>query len=65
MKAVTILKDLLKVLEIISRFKVNWDKATIAGINMGDIHSFASILGCKVDSWPIKYLRLLLRGHPH
>lgn len=60
------LKHILMVFKIISEFCVNFLKSSLVDIDVGkeDLNRYALILGCKVDTWPMKYLGLPLGGHP-
>ncbi|KAJ9691733.1 hypothetical protein PVL29_013809 [Vitis rotundifolia] len=50
----------------ISGLKVNLDKSSIFGINLGQnhLHRLAELLDCKASGWPILYLDLPLGGNP-
>ena len=60
------LKSLLLVFGHIFGLKVNLNKSNIYGINLDQNHlsRLAELLDCKVSSWPILYLGLLLGGNP-
>lgn len=60
------LKVILQIFECISGFKVNLSKSSIAGIGVEDslMTSFAGLLGCKVENWPLSYLGMPLGGNP-
>lgn len=58
------LKNILKVFEITLGLKVNGEKSCIASIHVDELelNSLASLLGCKVEKWPLKYLGIPLGG---
>lgn len=54
----------VKIFELISGLKVNMSKSCLVGINLEEqrVRCLAEMIGCKVDSWPIKYLGVSLVG---
>ncbi|XP_028056784.1 uncharacterized protein LOC114260796 [Camellia sinensis] len=60
------LLKILRIFEIVSGLKVNLSKSSVVGINLADshVHRVAAMLGCSIDSFPLKYLGLPLGGDP-
>lgn len=60
------LKYIPKVLETISGLKVNLSKSNTVGIGVDELEfiTYAKMFGCKVDTWPLKYLGLPIGGAP-
>ena len=61
--------NILRLLEVfgsVSGLQVNLSKSTLLGINIDDdmLQNLASLSGCEVGAWPIKYLGLPLGGNP-
>lgn len=66
MDQITNLKTISKIFEVISGLKVNIEKSSIAGIGMDGsaLSSFVGNFGYKIESWPMKYLGMPLKGNP-
>lgn len=60
------LNYILQNFETISGLKVNFLKSSLASIGVvkEDLEHFSTILRCKVEDWPLKYLGLPLGGSP-
>ncbi|XP_028121753.1 uncharacterized protein LOC114318966 [Camellia sinensis] len=60
------LLQVLRIFEIVSGLKVNLSKSSVVGINLNDsyVRRVADMLGCSIESFPIKYLGLPLGGDP-
>lgn len=60
------LKLISKVYECFFRLKVNIAKSSLVGIGIDDmvLSSYVDNFGCRVESWPLKYLGMLLGGNP-
>lgn len=56
------IKYLLRNIEIISGLKVNFDKCSIVGVNVGHnlVSSMAEIMRCEVSKLPLSYLGLFV-----
>lgn len=56
----------LKIFEVISGLRVNMAKSCMVGIHVDNtnIQSLTSLIGCRVGSWPLKYLGMPLGGNP-
>lgn len=56
---------IMKIFECISRLKVNLSKSRMVGIGVRkeELSICAGIHGCKMKSWPLKYLEMLLGGN--
>lgn len=56
----------LKIFQTISSLKVNLFKISVMGIEVEEsfLANFATVLGCSVGSWPVKYLGIPLGGNP-
>lgn len=54
----------MKIFKVISGLKINMAKSCMASINEEDrrLGELASMMGCKVGSWPFTYLGLPLGG---
>lgn len=65
-KQVKILKHISLMFETISGLKVNLSKSSMADIDVDEVvlGNFAEEFRCKVETWPLKYLGLLLGGSP-
>lgn len=52
------LSSILEIFCLISGLKVNLDKSIILEINLEEnrLSRLASVVGCSVGSWPVKYL---------
>ena len=50
----------------ISRLEINLRKSSIVGINFQNqkLIDLASLVGCEIENWPLKYLGLPLEGKP-
>lgn len=55
----------LKIFKVISRLKVNLDKSSMVSIHVDlpFLFELATLMGCKVDTWPMKYLGMPLGGN--
>lgn len=55
----------LKIFEVISELRVNMAKSCMAGIYVdgATLKNFASLTGCSVSRWPLKYLGTPLGGN--
>ena len=53
---------ILKCFEVISGLRINFSKSSILGASIEDtsLHHYATLLGCRADSFPSTYLGLLL-----
>lgn len=52
--------------ERITGLKMSMEKSKVASLNMSDeeVNMITQQLGCKQESWPLKYLGLPLGGNP-
>lgn len=58
------LKLILSIFETISWFKINYAKSSLLGIMVEEVvHRFASVMGCQVEQWLMKYLGMPLGGN--
>lgn len=60
------LRNILSCFERISGLKVNLGKCKVVGLNISEqeLNNYAHLLGCEKESWPLKYLELLVGGNP-
>ncbi|XP_028113696.1 uncharacterized protein LOC114311727 [Camellia sinensis] len=60
------LKRVLRCFELASGLKINYPKSVLCGVGISDssLHEFASVLHCKAQKLPLKYLGLPLGASP-
>lgn len=60
------LRTILRCFERISGLKVSLEKCKVAGLNIEDMElsTYARLMGCEKQSWPLKHLSLPLGGNP-
>ncbi|XP_058211464.1 uncharacterized protein LOC131323632 [Rhododendron vialii] len=56
------IKRILRCFQLMSGLKINFSKSSLCGVNIPqvDVSSLAQVMGCKIESLPIKYLGLPL-----
>lgn len=66
LEEICIIKRILRCFQLMSRLKINFSKSSLCGVKVQvqDVKSLAYVLGCKVESLPIKYLGLPLVANP-
>ena len=60
------LKRILRCFEMVSGLKINFHKSVVCGVGISDscLKNFASLLNCKTQSLPLKFLGLPLGASP-
>lgn len=60
------IKRILRCFQLMSGLKINFSKSSLCGVKIchQDVHDLAQVMGCKVETLPIKYLGLPLGGNP-
>lgn len=60
------IKRVLRCFQLMSGLKINFSKSSVCGVKISDqdVKDLALVMGCKIESLPIKYLGLPLGANP-
>ncbi|XP_058216715.1 uncharacterized protein LOC131327580 [Rhododendron vialii] len=60
------IKRILRCFQLMSGLKINYSKSSVCGVKIQreDVQALAQVMGCRVESLPIKYLGLPLGANP-